>query len=73
MNKIHRNYKITLSDFTVKLLPPITHFLIQKFSPYIVDNIIFGISIPDYPSRTVESNSRDYFGISVYFVYFIFI
>ena len=37
------------------------------------DNIIFGISAPDYPSRTVESNSLLLFWISIYLVYFIFI
>ena len=29
----------------------------NKYLPHVVDNIIFGISVPDYPSRTVESNS----------------
>ena len=29
----------------------------NKYLPYFVDNIIFGISVPDYPCRTVESNS----------------
>ena len=29
----------------------------NKYVSYFVDNIIFGISVPDYPSRTVESNS----------------
>ena len=36
------------------------YFLIvnnNKYLSYDVDNIIFGISVPDYPSRTVESNS----------------
>ena len=27
----------------------------NKYSVHVVDNIIFGISIPDYPSRTVET------------------
>ena len=27
----------------------------NKYLSYIVDNIIFGISVPDYPSRTVET------------------
>ena len=27
----------------------------NKYLSYVVDNIIFGISVPDYPSRTVES------------------
>ena len=29
----------------------------NKYLSYVVDNIIFRISVPDYPSRTVESNS----------------
>ena len=29
----------------------------NKYLSYVVDNIIFGISVPDYPSRTVETNS----------------
>ena len=29
----------------------------NKYLPYVIDNIIFRISVPDYPSRTVESNS----------------
>ena len=43
----------------------------NKYLSHVVDNIIFGINVPDYPTRTVES--YNYFGISVYFVYFIFI
>ena len=27
------------------------------YLPHVVDNFIFGISVPDYPSRTVESNT----------------
>ena len=27
----------------------------NKYLSYVVDNIIFGISVPDYPSRTVET------------------
>ena len=29
----------------------------NKYLPHVVDNIIFGISVPDCLSRTVESNS----------------
>ena len=29
----------------------------NKYLSYFVGNIIFGISVPDYPTRTVESNS----------------
>ena len=29
----------------------------NKYLSYLVDNIIFAISVPNYPSRTVESNS----------------
>ena len=29
----------------------------NKYLSYVVDNVIFGISVPDNPSRTVESNS----------------
>ena len=29
----------------------------NKYLSYVIDNIIFGISVPDYPSRIVESNS----------------
>ena len=27
----------------------------NKYLSYVVDNIIFGINVPDYPSRTVET------------------
>ena len=27
----------------------------NKYLPHVVNNIIFGISVPDYPSRTVET------------------
>ena len=29
----------------------------NKYSPHFVDNLIFRINVPDYPSRTVESDS----------------
>ena len=45
----------------------------NKYLPHVVDNIIFGISVPDYPSRTVESKSLRLLCNLVYFVYFIFI
>ena len=52
------------------------HFLVvnnNKYLTYVVDNIIFGISEPDYPSRTVESKYLRLFCNLGYFVYFIFI
>ena len=45
----------------------------NKYLSYVVDNIIFGISVPDYPSRTVESKSLRLLCNLVYSVYFIFI
>ena len=33
----------------------------NKYLSYVVDNILFRISVPDYPSRTVESNSLRFF------------
>ena len=45
----------------------------NKYLSYVVDNIIFGISVPDYLSRTVESNSLRIFCNLLYSVYFIFI
>ena len=48
----------------------------NKFSSHVVDNIIFGISLPNYPTHiSVESISSLYAfnGISIYFVYFIFV
>ena len=39
-----------------------------KYLSYVVDNIIFGISTPDYPSRTFESKSLRLFCNLVYFV-----
>ena len=38
-----------------KYLPYV--FVLTKYLLNVVDNNIFGISIPNYPSRTVESNS----------------
>ena len=39
----------------------------NKYLPYVVDDIIFGISVPDYPSRTVESNSlRSFWNFSIF-------
>ena len=29
----------------------------NKYLPHVVENIMFGISVPDYPIRTVENNS----------------
>ena len=45
----------------------------NKYLSYVVDSIIFGISVPDYPSRTVESKSLRLYWNFRYFVYFIFI
>ena len=33
----------------------------NKYLSYVVDSIIFGISVPDYPSRTVESTFLEQF------------
>ena len=55
------------------------YFLLVNNNRYlsnVVDNIIFGISVPDYPIIAyivAESRLYDHFGIFVYFVYFIFI
>ena len=51
------------------------YFFVLKDNKYLqyVDNIIFGISLLNYPIRTVKATLYDYSGISVYFVYFIFI
>ena len=39
----------------------------NKYLPHVVDDIIFGISVPDYPSRTVESNSlRSFWNFSIF-------
>ena len=45
----------------------------DKYLSYVVDNIIFKISVPDYPSRTVESKSLQLFCNLVYSIYIIFI
>ena len=40
------------------------YFLVVKNNKYlsnVVNNIIFGIGVPDYPSRTIESNSQRLF------------
>ena len=53
------------------------YFLIvnnNKYLPYVVDNIIFGISVPVYPSRTVESNTlRLYWNFSIFCLLYIHI
>ena len=45
----------------------------NKYLAHVADNVIFAFSVPDYPSRIGDNNSLQYFGISVYFVHFIFI
>ena len=45
----------------------------NKYLQHAVDNNIFGISVSDYPSRTLESKFLRLFCNLVYFVYFIFI
>ena len=67
----------------VKLFKPrswkilkLVYFLVvnnNKYLSYVVDVIKFGISVTDYPSRTVESNSLRLFSNLVCSVYFIFI
>ena len=54
----NRRYKyiIITSSHNLKFV----YFLVvnnNKYLPHVVDNIIFGINVPDYPSRTVESKS----------------
>ena len=46
---------ISESAHPITPVEPLKSFLGQFSLPHIVDNIIFGISVPDYPSRTVES------------------
>ena len=43
----------------------------NKYSSYVVDSIIFRISVPDYPGRTVRSDSLRSFWNFSYFVYFL--
>ena len=46
----------------------------NKYLSYVVDNIIFGISVPDYPSITVESNSlRSFLNFSKFCLLYIHI
>ena len=41
---------------------------------HLVDNIIFGISVPDYPSRAVESNSlRSFWNFGIFCLLYIHI
>ena len=62
------------SNFTLSSKPimknSLVYFLFKKtnkYLPYVVDDIIFGISVPDYPSRTVESNSlRSFWNFSIF-------
>ena len=39
----------------------------QKYLSCVVDNIIFGISVPDYPSRNVETTCLGEFCICLHF------
>ena len=66
LRKSLRNENNLKSDYDHGLRPRFLHnseislLLVvnnNKYLSYVVDNIIFGISVPDYPSRTVESNS----------------
>ena len=45
----------------------------NQYLRHVVDNIIFRISVPNYPSRTVENNSLRLYCNLVYYLYFIFI
>ena len=69
---LHKNLTISYSESASSITPveplkprfytilKFVYFLVvnnNKCLSYFVDNIIFGISVPDYPSRTVESNS----------------
>ena len=46
----------------------------NKYLSYVVDNIIFGISVPDYPNRTVESKSlRLFCNFGVFCLFYIHI
>ena len=56
-------YIITLVDPLKRILGTFlkfVYFLVinyRKYSSHVVDSIIFGISVPDYPSWIVDSNS----------------
>ena len=39
----------------------------NKYLSYVVDSIIFGISVPDYPSRLVETTFLGQFCICLHF------
>ena len=45
----------------------------NKYLSHVVDNIIFRINMPYYPISSLKESLYDHFGISVYFVYIIFI
>ena len=46
----------------------------NKYFSYVVDSIIFGISVPDYHSRTVESKSlRLFWNFSIFCLLYIHI
>ena len=88
MNIYHMLLKISYSESVYPIIPvkllnhvsgtilKFVHLLVvnnNKYLSHVVDSIIFRISVPDYPSRTVESKSLRLFCNLVYFVYFIFI
>ena len=72
MNIYHMLLKISYSESVYPIIPvkllnhvsgtilKFVHLLVvnnNKYLSHVVDSIIFRISVPDYPSRTVESNS----------------
>ena len=70
---LHENLTLSYSESVSSITPieplkphfytilKFVYFLVinnTKYLVHVVDNIIFGISVPDYPSRTVESRAE---------------